>query len=150
MGTCERQQIPFEEIQELFLRGIDCSQVVAGEFAEELGMDKKLLRKVSACFGGGMQCGETCGAVTGALMVLGMKYGHSEEGDTGQKQAMKEKTGEFKRLFGEKYSSCICRDLLGYDISRREELEKVMEKGLLLRFCPKVVEDTIEILGKIL
>lgn len=150
MGTYERQHITFEEIQELFLQGIDCSQVVAGEFADELEADKKLLRKVSASFGGGMQCGETCGAVTGALMVLGMKYGHSEEGDTGQKLVMKQKTGEFKRLFGERYPSCICRDLLGHDISKKEELVKVMEQGLLLQFCPKVVEDTIEILGKII
>nr|WP_330398673.1 C-GCAxxG-C-C family protein [Lacrimispora celerecrescens] len=150
MGIYERQNITFKEIQELFLQGIDCSQVVAGAFAGELETDKVLLRKVSACFGGGMQCGETCGAVTGALMVLGMKYGHSEEGDPGQKQVMMQKTGEFKRLFGERYPSCICRDLLGHDISRKEELAKVMEKGLLLQFCPKVVEDTIEILGKIL
>lgn len=150
MGTYERQHITFEEIQELFHQGIDCSQVVAGAFADELEADKKLLRKVSASFGGGMQCGETCGAVTGALMVLGMKYGHSEEGDTGQKQIMMQKTGEFKRLFGERYPSCICRELLGHDISKKEELAKVMEQGLLLQFCPKVVEDTLEILGKII
>ena len=86
----------------------------------------------------------------GGSDVLGMKYGHSEEGDPGQKQVMMQKTGEFKRLFGERYPSCICRDLLGHDISRKEELTEVMEKGLLLQFCPKVVEDTIEILGKIL
>lgn len=150
MGDCQEQNVRLEEIKELFLQGIDCSQVVAGAFAEELGADKKMLRKVSACFGGGMQCGETCGAVTGALMVLGIKYGHSAEGDAGQKQVMKQKAGEFKRLFEEKYASCICRDLLGYDISRREEMEKVKEKGLLLQFCPRVVEDTIEILWKIL
>ena len=47
-----------EEIQSLFLQQIDCSQVVAEQFAEELKVDKELLRKVSACFGGGMQCGE--------------------------------------------------------------------------------------------
>ena len=56
-----------EEIKELFMQGIDCSQVVAGRFADELEMEESLLRKMSACFGGGMQCGETCGAVTGAL-----------------------------------------------------------------------------------
>ncbi|QRV22102.1 C_GCAxxG_C_C family protein [Lacrimispora saccharolytica] len=139
----------YEEIRELFLQGIDCSQVVAGAFAKESGVDQKLLRKISACFGGGMHCGETCGAVTGALMVIGMKYGHSEEGDTRQKQVMMEKTGEFKRLFREQYPSCICRDLLGHDISEKEELDKVMEKGLLLQLCPRIVEDTIKILGKI-
>lgn len=50
-----------EEIKELFMQGIDCSQVVAGRFADELEMEESLLRKMSACFGGGMQCGETCG-----------------------------------------------------------------------------------------
>ncbi len=58
---------------------------------------------MSACFGGGMQCGETCGAVTGALMVIGLKYGHSVNNDLKQKEIMREKTSEFKRLFAEKY-----------------------------------------------
>lgn len=139
-----------KEIQNLFMQGIDCSQVVAGSFAEELEMEEKFLRRVSACFGGGMMCGETCGAVTGALMVIGLKYGHCEEGDQEQKGKMQEKTAEFKRLFLEKYASCMCRELLGYDISKPGEMEKVLEEGLMMDFCPCVVEDVIEILQKVL
>ena len=90
-----------EEIQSLFLQQIDCSQVVAEQFAEELKVDKELLRKVSACFGGGMQCGETCGAVTGALMVIGLKYGHFKEDDMDQKVIMMKKVAEFKEKFAE-------------------------------------------------
>ncbi len=139
-----------EEIKNLFMQGIDCSQVVTGAFAEKMGMTQGQARKVSSCFGGGMMCGETCGAVTGALMVIGMVYGHSREGDQSQKEIMAAKTGEFKKLFGEKYSSCICRELLGHDISKPGEMEKVLEKGLMFDFCPRVVEDTIDILEKIL
>lgn len=139
-----------EEIKNLFMQGIDCSQVVTGAFAEKMGMTKEQARKVSSCFGGGMMCGETCGAVTGALMAIGMVYGHSREGDQAQKDVMAAKTGEFKRLFGEKYSSCMCRELLGHDISKPGEMEKVLEKGLMFDFCPRVVEDTIDILEKIL
>lgn len=139
-----------EEIQSLFMQGIDCSQVVAGSFAEELKMDEELLCRVSACFGGGMMCGETCGAVTGALMVIGLKYGHSEVGDQEQKGKMQEKTAEFKKLFLEKYPSCMCRELLGHDISKPGEMEKVLEEGLMMDFCPCVVEDVIEILKKVL
>lgn len=139
-----------EEIKNLFTQGIDCSQVVTGAFAEKMGMTEEQARKVSSCFGGGMMCGETCGAVTGALMVIGMVYGHSREGDQSQKEIMAAKTGEFKKLFGEKYSSCICRELLGHDISKPGEMEKVLEKGLMFDFCPRVVEDTIDILEKIL
>lgn len=139
-----------EEIRELFMQGIDCSQVVTGQFADRMKMEEADARKVSACFGGGMMCGETCGAVTGALMVIGMIYGHSKEGDQEQKNVMSEKTAEFKRLFLEKYPSCMCRELLGHDISKPGEMDKVLEKGLLFEFCPEVVENTIEILEKIL
>lgn len=139
-----------EEIRELLIQGIDCSQVVTGVFAEKVGMSEETMRKVSACFGGGMMCGETCGAVTGALMVIGMKYGHSKEGDLEQKDIMMKKTEEFKSLFAEKRHSCLCRDLLGKDISKPGVLEKVIEEGTLLSFCPGVVEDAIEVLEKIL
>ena len=139
-----------EEIKRLFEQGIDCSQVVAGEFASQTGSDRDKLRKMAACFGGGMFCGETCGAVTGALMVIGLVYGHSQEGDVKQKEKMTAKLGEFKEQFGEKYSSCLCRELLGHDVSKPGEFEKAAEEGLLLNFCPKVVDDTIQILEKIL
>lgn len=139
-----------EEIRELFIQGIDCSQVVTGRFADRMGMEEDDARKMSSCFGGGMMCGETCGAVTGALMVIGMSFGHSRKGDQEQKQIMSEKVAEFKRLFLEKYPSCMCRELLGHDISKPGEMDKVMEKGLLLQFCPEVVDDTIRILEKIL
>lgn len=138
-----------EEIKNLLLSGIDCSQVVTGAFAERMGVDRETARKMSACFGGGMMCGETCGAVTGALMVIGMVCGHAEEGDQEQKALMSAKTAEFKELFAEKYPSCMCRELLGHDISKPGEMEKVLEKGLMFDFCPQVVKDTIEILEKI-
>lgn len=139
-----------EEITDLFMKGIDCSQVVTGNFADQMGMTKEQARKISACFGGGMMCGETCGAVTGALMVLGMKYGHWVEEDMEQKEIMMQKTAEFKKLFHEKYSSCVCRDLLGYDLGKPGELEKVMESGKLLSFCPEVVETVVDALEKVL
>ena len=145
----EDAKLSKEEIKALFMDGIDCSQVVAGAFAEKLGMEEALLRKMSACFGGGMQCGETCGAVTGALMVLGLNCGHSENKDQRQKQIMLEKTAEFKTMFQKKYPSCMCRELLGHDISKEGEMEKILEKGLLFDLCPRIVEDVIGIVEKL-
>ena len=106
-----------EEIKALFAKGMECSQVVTGAFAESLGVEQNLMRKVSACFGGGMQCAETCGAVTGALMVIGLKYGHCKEEDHQQKLQMEEKAAAFRERFIRKHASCICRELLGYDLS---------------------------------
>lgn len=139
-----------EDIKNEFLQQMDCSQVVAGAFADALGMDRRTLRKMSACFGGGMHCGETCGAVTGALMVIGLNYGHSDNGDATQKDIMRQKVTEFKEKFAEKYDSCLCRDLLGHDVAQPGELERVLEKGLLLSFCPIVVKDVLDILDSMI
>ena len=139
-----------EEIKELFLKGIDCSQVVTENFADELGYDKDFMRKMSACFGGGMLRGETCGSVIAGLMLIGLKYGHSKEDDTEQKKLMREKSEEFKTKFVEKYESTMCRDLLGYDLSKPEELGLALESGKLFSFCPRLTKDTMDILKEIL
>lgn len=135
-----------EEVKALFMQGIDCSQVVAGAMAEKVSMDEKQLRRMAACFGGGMMCGETCGAVTGALMILGLKYGHDTEGDTVQKSTMQEWVTAFKQAFLKKYPSDICRELLGHDISKPGEMEKVLEEGTMFTLCPCIVRDVIAIL----
>lgn len=135
-----------EEIAKLFMEGIDCSQVVAGEFAQDMGMTKETAYKLTAAFGGGLGEGETCGAVVGAMMVLGMKYGHFTPDDQEQKDIMNAKRSEFIARFKEKYCGCSCKALLQYDISKPEDLEKILEKGLLFDFCPEIVKDAIEIL----
>lgn len=139
-----------EEIKALFMQGIDCSQVVAENFSEELGQDKDFMRRMSACFGGGMMRGETCGSVTAALMVIGLKYGHFKEGDLRQKEIMKQKSEQFKQLFLEEYGSTMCRELLNYDLSKPEELQQALESGILLDFCPQLTEKAIGILKEIL
>lgn len=144
------KKIKYDDICRLFASGIDCSQVVTGCFAAEAGIDEETARKMSSCFGAGMMSGETCGAVTGALMVIGMKYGHFREGDLETKARAAAKSAEFRRLFTEKYHSCMCRELLGHDVSKPGELEKAVEEGLLTDFCPHVVEDAVEILEQVL
>ena len=64
---------------ELFENGYMCSQAVFAAFSPQLGVDKDKALKIGACFGSGMRKGEVCGACTGALMVLGLKYGESKD-----------------------------------------------------------------------
>ena len=75
-----------EIASELFSKRYYCSQAVLAAFAEELGMTKEQALRVGACFGGGMCKAEVCGACTGALMALGLKYGMCEDGDYDSKQ----------------------------------------------------------------
>ncbi|AKA67653.1 C-GCAxxG-C-C family protein [Clostridium scatologenes] len=138
------------KIVELFKQGFDCGQVVLSSFAQELGMDTKQTNKIAASFGGGMFCGETCGAVIGALMAIGLKYGHYLPNTSDTKNENISKIMEFREKFLMKYNSTVCRELLGYDISKPEEMKIILEKGLLFNFCPKLVSYVTEILGEIL
>lgn len=83
-------------------------------------------------------------------MVIGLKYGHSQENDQKTKEEMTQKVAQFQAMFAERYPSRICSRLLGHDISKPGEMEKVLEKGLLFELCPRIVEDTADILEKIL
>jgi C_GCAxxG_C_C family probable redox protein len=124
-----------------------CSQAVLAAFAPELGITKEQALKLGASFGSGMCAGEVCGAVTGALMVLGLKYGQGSIEDTLARNLAKEKTKEFMRLFQSENGSCICRELLGGDVTKEEELKLILEKNLFTTFCPQKVESAASILS---
>jgi len=130
------------ELVQKFMRGGNCAQGVLNSFADDIGYDLDETEKIAACFGGGMFMGETCGAVTGALMVIGMMTDSNEEAN--------EKAVEFEKRFRAKYGSTMCRELLKYDVSIPEEFLKARESGRLLDFCPSPVLDAIDILEEII
>ena len=139
-----------EEIVDLFSKEINCAQIVVSRYAERLGASEAVSRKMASCFGGGMSWGKTCGAVTGALMALGLKYGNGEANESEQVVNAREKSNEFRRRFLEKYPSIECADLLGHDISLPGEMEKVLEDGTMFSYCPCIVRDVIEILDEMI
>ena len=100
---------------ELFRQGYNCSQAVVGAWTEEIGLPFDTAVKFSAGFGGGMgRLREVCGAVSGAFMVLGMKYSTGLP-DPQSKKAMYEKIQAFAARFKEEnhFHSIICREMLG-------------------------------------
>ncbi|ABS42198.1 C-GCAxxG-C-C family protein [Clostridium botulinum] len=139
-----------QQVLKSFSEGFDCSQVVLSSVAEELGIDEITAKKVSACFGGGMFCGSTCGAVTGALMAIGLKYGHSMPDTPHIKEENIAKLMKFREKFLQKYDSVMCKNLLGYDLTDSEDMKKIQEEQLLTTFCPKLVSDVISILKEVL
>lgn len=137
-------------IVEMFKSGIDCGQVVAGEFEKETTMSLSDLRKITACYAAGMLRGETCGAVIAAYSVIGAIYGHSEPNDDEKKGRMLKKMLRFNEMFGEKYDGFMCRELLGADISTPEGGKKIADENLLFEICPKIVSDVTEILKHVI
>ena len=128
---------------DLFNSEYVCSQAVFATFADDLGFDKKQALKIGACFGSGMRKGEVCGACTGALMALGLKYGDS-------KPRANEVCERFLEEFEKENGSYICNDLLNCDISTKEGVEYAVENNLFKEFCPKMVESAAKIAEKII
>ena len=140
-----------EEALKRFREGFSCSQSVLSVFAPELGLEEKTALKVAGGFGGGMgRMALTCGAVTGAYMVIGLKHGSTHPAEKEAKQKTQERVRQFRAKFEERNRSCICRDLLGCDISTKEGIEEATRRGLIQTVCPKLVGDAVEILEEIL
>jgi C_GCAxxG_C_C family probable redox protein len=136
---------------EIFNKGFNCAQAVLSSHCSEYGLDPVLAKKVAAAFIGGMaNNGEVCGAVTGAFMLIGLKYGKHLEGDNESKENTNRITNEFICKFKKEYGSIICRDLLKYDLSIKEEAEKARESGIFKTLCPMLVKKSVEIVEEML
>jgi C_GCAxxG_C_C family probable redox protein len=144
MNEIERASSYFEE-------GFSCSQAVFAAYAPQHGLDPTLALKISAPFGGGMgSMGETCGAVTGAFMTIGLKYGRIRGDDLETKEKAYGLVQQFAAQFRQRHGSILCRELLGYDVSTPEGRERVKETGICSRLCPGLVRDAAEILEGLL
>lgn len=134
-----------------FQKGHSCSQAVFSAYAPILGVSEKTALKIASSFGGGMaRMGETCGAVTGAFMVIGLKYGRVDPQDEQAKEKNYEIVNQFVKRFKSRNTFIKCKDLLGCDIGDPEGHEMAEKNGLFDTLCPKLVQDAAEILEKLL
>ena len=140
-----------EKAEQLLQQQYHCSQSLFGAFADDFGLDLKTAFKISTCFGGGMRQGGTCGCITAAMLVLGMALGFYDTQDKEQEIYCNQKTDEFIKRFTEKMDYMInCRDILGKDISKPQEMAIIRKEGLILKKCPKAMNISIEILEDML
>jgi C_GCAxxG_C_C family probable redox protein len=130
-----------------FEEGYSCAQAVFSTYGPQLGLDRELALKVAGGFGGGMgRMGQTCGAVTGAFMAIGLEYASTRAEDDQAKEKAYSLVKEFAEEFTSRNGSIVCSELLGYDISIPEQRELAREKGLFTSLCPKLVRDAAEII----
>ena len=114
-----------EKSLDYFKNGFNCSQALLATFAADFGLSEEMALKVATQFGGGARKGEMCGAVSGALMVLGLRYGHYHF-DAPEEKANAYKIAEdFINLLIEKNGTVVCRELLGYDVSKPMDVERI-------------------------
>ena len=139
-----------EQAVEWFKNGFNCSQAVLGSYSRDLGLDGEQAFRVATGFGGGMRMSETCGAVTGAFMTLGLRFGNSTAENKKAKAKTYEKIVEFTSRFKARNGSVKCGELLGCDISTPEGAKKAQDDHLFVTVCPNLVRDAVEILEEIL
>jgi C_GCAxxG_C_C family probable redox protein len=142
------QMIETAEI--LHQQSFNCSQVVFTTLAEPLGLDRSLSLKIASPFGGGIgRTGETCGAVTGALMALGFQEGFFEP-DRQAKDRVYALAREFMHRFQERYGALACKALIGVDLSTPEGVEKARQQAVFTTLCSGFISGAIEIAAEML
>jgi C_GCAxxG_C_C family probable redox protein len=137
------------EAVDKFNKGYACSQAILCTFGEDHGIDHGTALKVSAAFAAGMRVGGTCGAVTGAVMVIGLKSCSPECDTMAGRKAAYECTRRFHAEFLKRNPSLLCKDLLGVDLGTAEGMSAAESQGLFRTKCPCLVKDAAEILEKL-
>lgn len=139
-----------DKAEAYYSNNFNCTQAVFATFATELGVDETLALKIATQFGGGARKGEMCGAVSGALMVLGLKYGHFHADNMEEKSKAYHISEDFMNRFIDKKGTVVCRELLGYDLSKPEDMKKIKELNLFKTACPEMIRCTTEIVDQMI
>lgn len=136
---------------ECFMSGFNCAQAVFSTYANTVGIDKTDAFRIACGFGAGMgRRQETCGAVTGAFMVIGCKYGKIKKEDTTSTDITYGLVRKLSDQFIARHGSVSCRELMGCDLQTPEGQQYSKEHNLKTVKCARYVRDAAEIVETIL
>jgi C_GCAxxG_C_C family probable redox protein len=138
-----------ETAQRHFKEGYNCAQSVLLTMTEHWNCKNELIPKIANPFGGGLaRCGSACGALTGGLMAIGIKYGTNEP-SAGKQTVAYELAEQFYRQFEKENKTVMCRELIGFDLSDLEQRKKAREQQIFQTKCPAFVKSAVEILASL-
>lgn len=133
-----------EKAKELFASGYNCAQAVFLAFADDYGIGWEEGLKLTFGLAGGFgRMREVCGAVSGAILLLGLEQAPDSVDDKAQKDAFYENVRAFIREFKESEDSIVCRDLLALDADGNETPETPA-----ISPCPRLVERAARMLAE--
>ena len=140
-----------EEAKRQFEKGFSCAPAVFSTYSEQFGLEKELALRIACGFGGGIgRMGRTCGAVTGAVMVIGLKHGQVDVTDEESRRETHKLVKRFIDKFTVLHGSVECRELIGYDLSNPAEFEAARASGVVKKKCHGFVYDAARILEDVL
>jgi C_GCAxxG_C_C family probable redox protein len=139
---------PVQIANDRFAQGFTCAQAVLSAFTAQAGITEEAALRLASPFGSGIaRQGQVCGALSGALMALGLQRGNSAPQD---KEETYRKVQEFVQAFQDRHGAILCRELVGYDISTPEGLQAAREGKVFDNICPALVNGAAEMLAEIL
>jgi C_GCAxxG_C_C family probable redox protein len=142
----KQKNVLCEKAATRFLEGYNCAQSVLLTMFEHWNGENELIPKIATAFGGGIgRCGSVCGALTGGVMALGIKYGTNEPSLEKRLKVYK-LAQKFLERFEKHHGSVMCRELIGYDLSVPEELEKARRARIFEEKCVNFVKEAVETL----
>lgn len=132
-----------------FKDGFNCAQSVLAVFAPDFNLPERTALMLAGPFGAGMgRTQNVCGAVSGAIMVIGLRYGKGARDEDERREDAYARTARFLDLFKAAHGSINCRELIGVDLSTPESRSRAHEDGLFERLCAVYVRDAVEILER--
>jgi len=132
-----------------FIENYNCAESVLLTMFEHLNGKNELIPKIATAFGGGIgMCGSVCGALTGGVMVIGIKYG-TDNPSVEKRLKLYSLANKFYNQFKKHHGSVLCRELIEYDLSNPEELEKARKKRVFEEKCVKFVRTAVKILREL-
>ena len=124
--------------KELFMSGWNCAESVFTALYEQIHDDTVPVQLVTG-LGGGMGSRKTCGALTGAIVALGLGYGRTQP-DSAAKKLAYAKAHELITKFRESFHSTECWELTDCELSESER------KANCMQFVTKASELAAELL----
>lgn len=140
-----------DEAVSMFLQGYNCAQSVLACCGRDRGIPRELAIRVGQAFGGGIgKTGNLCGALTGALMVVGMKVASLEASDSASKARAHQLAQSLMSQFAARNGTLLCHDLIGCDLRTSEGQKQFADNDTIHKVCAKVVRDAAEIAENLL
>ena len=132
-------QTRVEETLKRHDRGFNCAQSVACTYCDQVGVDEEMMFRVTEAFGAGMGGMEgTCGAVSGACVLAGMKASTGNLEKPNSKAVSHQLAKEILKRFKEQNGSVVCKEIKG------------VGTGKVLRSCNDCIKDAAAIAEQVL
>ncbi len=127
-------------VAKYFDNGFNCAESVLLAGCDIFGLEQANVPRIATAFGGGLSgAGHTCGAISGALMLLGLRYGRDKSAELDKKRKVYSLVDSFLADFNKQFGDINCRALTGVDFKTEAGVKKY-KQTVHHEVCVPIVE----------